>query len=53
MDLFNRLFGDENSVGDNARIRECFLEGGGVNDSDDDNNGSQASGISKKSKLST
>ena len=50
MDLFNRLFGDENSVGDNARIRECFLEGGGLNDSDVDNNGSQAS---KKSKLST
>ena len=47
--LFNHLFGDENSIGDNARIRECFLEGGA---SDDDNNGSQASGASNRSKLS-
>ena len=49
MDLFNYLVGDEKRVDDNARIRECFLEGGG---SDDDNNGSMRSGASNRSKLS-
>jgi len=47
--LFNYLVGDEKRVDDNARIRECFLEGGG---SDDDNNGSMKSGASNRSKLS-
>jgi len=48
MDLLNYLIGDEKRVNDNARIRECFLEGG----SDDDNNGSMKSGASNRSKLS-
>jgi hypothetical protein len=38
--IINHLFGDENSIGDNARIRESFLEGLEGGASDDDNNGS-------------
>jgi len=43
------MFGDADSrVDENARITECFLEGG----SDDDNQGSMKSGASNRSKLS-